>query len=104
MYRTAVTSLRLAAPRRAFHAAPAVAKDLNHKVGDTLVSGIEKAESAAETVKEAAKPVTDAASKLTGQAAAEGKKAGADLGAKVDKTKADVRAGAQKAKAEIEKP
>lgn len=44
------------------------------------------------------------ADQVTGQAAAEGKKAGADLGATVDKTKADVRAGAKKAKAEMEKP
>ncbi|GAA5879074.1 hypothetical protein JCM3774_005561 [Rhodotorula dairenensis] len=105
MYRTAVASLRVAAPRRTFYAAPSAAKDLNQKVGDTLAAGIEKAEAAAKTVKEeVVKPVSDAASKVTGQAAAEGKKVGADLGAKVDKTKVDVRAGAQKAKAEMEKP
>jgi hypothetical protein len=39
MYRSAVASLRLAAPRRTIYATPAARKDINHKVGDTLAAG-----------------------------------------------------------------
>ncbi|BGP53355.1 hypothetical protein JCM8202_000030 [Rhodotorula sphaerocarpa] len=104
MYRTAVASLRVAAPRRTFLTSRPAAKDLNHQVGDTLKAGIEKAESAADAVKDAAKPAVDAAKNVTGQASAEGKKAGAELGKEADKAKAEMKSGAQKAKAEMEKP
>lgn len=39
MYRTAVASLRVAAPRRTFLTSRPAAKDLNHQVGDTLKAG-----------------------------------------------------------------
>ena len=39
MYRTAVASLRIAAPRRTLYATPVTRKDINHKVGDTLAAG-----------------------------------------------------------------
>lgn len=39
MYRTALPSLRLAAPRRTLYVTPAARKDINHKVGDTLAAG-----------------------------------------------------------------
>ncbi|POY70746.1 hypothetical protein BMF94_6156 [Rhodotorula taiwanensis] len=105
MYRTAVATLRLTAPRRAFYVSSISAeKDLNHRAGDVLLKGIEKAEAATETVKEAAQPITETVSNLAGQAKTEGKKAAADVEAKSTQVGAEIKGQAKKAKAELERP
>ncbi|GAA6038512.1 hypothetical protein JCM8097_004606 [Rhodosporidiobolus ruineniae] len=91
------------ARKSAVEQAKEAADTLNHKVGDTVLKGIELGEKASEATKAATKPLADAAKNLTGDASAEAKKAGADLSNKANKAASDVETAAQKAKVEAEK-